>query len=1094
MRTKQLTMSVAIGVLLCAAMTVWCQSGAAKGALVIPFEIQKPGLVSAVVCDAKGQVVRELLHAVPRAVGKHFLVWDGLDRDGNSLPAGDYSWKLLQTPGLKASYVMSVGSSFPPGSDWSTACGPGTHAAPFGVAVDKTGIYVAAHTTENIETCLLKLPHDGKKRLWSALHPRAWDGALSLAVDGGEVFMLGHVTDSDGRIEPAHKRKQLVYVYDAATGKLARRTLAGTAIGDMPVMIDVQWDQAVATPDATDMDARDGSMVVAYEKRNALRWYDPKSGERLDTVEVPSPQGIAVGTGGRVYATSGDRIVTLSRKDRMARTVTAGLDKPGRIDVDRGSGEILVYETGTQQIKRFSAEGKLLATYGEKGGRKEGLYDAKAQRSFAGFADLCADGAGGFYVTESITAPRRTAHFDRDGNVIREWYGGQRWAPHAAPEGDNPNVLWVGSHYGWIMRVLVDYETKSWKVHSCYKYTDLADGLVGDSHNEGCYFRVYKKDASTYIAMERLPTILKVDEKNWRLLPVTVCGGVGSLPATMKAWAAKARTFQWNDANGDGKPQEKEFTFYESEIPGSYEPYIAPDFSCYSVSHDKAPRKLYRFVVTKWNDAGAPIYGTMPGGTLFGTCPSRFDASHFADSRWSVFMHQDRASGNLYAAFNDWTRDWCDYADSFMHQWSPAGVSKWTVGQRGVVPVLPGEVHMHLRGVAGVAHDCVIAIDVEGGWYLAHPAATYVWDRDGLYVGGLMDNPNLNGIEKHWYQCGGEFCHAAVHTLPSGDVLFFGNWENEMRIYRISGWNDWSRQSGTVRLDAARGADAGQGLALAQYDDSAMTKLRGVSVEPQLDVRWADQKKVAPGMRWTGTIRPHFGPVYTGPWSIRSDKECFDGSMRGSRDNGASVTFRFRGKSIQIVGVTTTNQGLADIILDGKLQPRVDCYSAKPKHGVTLFSRDGLAEGDHEITLRVVGWYGQPRNKGSSDSWVFVDKFVVDGQPCDDAGYAYSFWTAGDGKIDLWINRQPVIRDKAAARPGFTEVTGPPIKLLRKPYALQLNQTGSAADGGVRLSWSSILDPKTPVRKNCLGPVLPGGYTVEDARSPSLWGAKTGGK
>ena len=245
---------------------------ATGGALVIPFEIQKPGYVSAVICDGQGKLVRELMHAVPRSAGRQFMVWDGLDRDGNSLPAGEYTWKLLQSPGLKATYLMSVGSSFPPGMDWSTACGPGTHVSPFGVAVDETGIYVAANTTENIETCLLKLTPDGKSRLWSALHPRAWDGALSLAVDGGELFMLGHVTASDSRIEPDKKRKQLVYVYDAATGQLARRTQTGSAVGDIPVMIDVQWDPADENQDASDMDAHDGVLVVAYEKRNALRW------------------------------------------------------------------------------------------------------------------------------------------------------------------------------------------------------------------------------------------------------------------------------------------------------------------------------------------------------------------------------------------------------------------------------------------------------------------------------------------------------------------------------------------------------------------------------------------------------------------------------------------------------------------------------------------------------------------------------------------------------------------------------------------------------------------------------------------------------
>ncbi|MCY2991145.1 MAG: hypothetical protein NTY19_25185 [Planctomycetota bacterium] len=80
---------------------------------------------------------------------------------------------------MKATYLMSVGSNYPPGNDWRTACGPGTHHAPFGIAVDQTGIYVSAHTTENIETCMLKMTPDGKQRLWTALPARAWDGALS---------------------------------------------------------------------------------------------------------------------------------------------------------------------------------------------------------------------------------------------------------------------------------------------------------------------------------------------------------------------------------------------------------------------------------------------------------------------------------------------------------------------------------------------------------------------------------------------------------------------------------------------------------------------------------------------------------------------------------------------------------------------------------------------------------------------------------------------------------------------------------------------------------------------------------------------------
>ena len=215
-------------------------------------------------------------------------------------------------------------------------------------------------------------------------------------------------------------------------------------------------------------------------------------------------------------------------------------------------------------------------------------------------------------MTESNAAPRRTAQFAADGTVKREWYGGQRWAPHAAFEGDNPNVLWVGSQYGWIMRVLADYKSQTWTVHSCYRYTDLADGLVGDSHNEGGYFRAYRHDGITYLALEKLPTILKVDEKNWQLLPVTVCGAVSSTPQFIKDWAQTNQSYQWNDANSDGRPQQDEFTFYAEGIANSYEPTIAPDFSCFTVVDHVPARQVHKFPVERWNQAGAPVYGSMP--------------------------------------------------------------------------------------------------------------------------------------------------------------------------------------------------------------------------------------------------------------------------------------------------------------------------------------------------------------------------------------------------------------------------------------------------------------------------------------------------
>jgi hypothetical protein len=1046
---------------------------AATAAEIVPYTLEQSGRVSAAVYDAEGRLVRELLHTAPKDAGAHSLVWDGLDRDGNALPAGDYTWKLLQTPGFKATYLMSLGSNFPPGNDWRTACGPGTHETPFGIAVDETGIYVSAHTTENIETCMLKMTPDGASRLWTTLHPRPWDGALSLATDGGKVFMLGHSAWVDPRIT-VKIAKQCVFVHDPATGNLLPEFQADLGLGKQPNGIDVHWDDASDDRDASDMDAHAGVLVVAYAKRNAVRWYDPQKGSRVDTAEVPAPAGVAVGADGAVFVSTGDRIVKLSQANKTPTDVVTGLDKPGRLDVDPASGELFVYESGTQQIKRFSAAGALLNTYGAKGGRQDGLYDDAAKRSFAGFADLCTDGKGGFYVTESKSAPRRTAHFAADGSVVREWYGGQRWATHAALEGDNPNVMWVGSNYGTVMRVLVDYERKSWTIHSCYRYSGLADGLVGDSWNEGGYFRVYKHGGATYLSIETLPTILKVDEKNWKLVPATVCGFVRNSPQFLKEWAGDNNThpacYQWNDANGDGLPQQAEASFYREGIANSWMPHTAADFTCFTATGDNKERWVNRFAVTSWNDAGSPIYGTMPEGERFAVMPQRFVPGHYADPRWSVFMWQDPKSDSLYAALNDWTRNWCDYDDSFMQKWSADGTARWTVGERAASqPCQPGEIRQHLRGIAGVAHDCVVAIDVDGGWNMANLAATYVWDLDGLYAGGLIDAPNRDGIEKHWYQIGSEFCHASVATLPDGDVLFFGNWENEMRVYRVSGWNGWQRQSGTIRIEKPAATLTGQGLTAVAFKDEAMTQPRKVVVTPGIDFAWTEKKPSPAGLRWTGTLLPAYGPAYEGPWSAQGDKEAFDGAVRGARDNEASVVFRFRGTSIRVVGKTGPNCGFADIALDGEAQPQFDCYSPEVMRDAVLFAKEGLSEGDHEVSVTVVGWHGKPRNKASSDSWVYVDKFAVDGKEYDDAGLPHTFTATADGTLTLLVDRSPVLEQKEA-KPTREEMAGKPVKLLRRRVPIEATSTKGQTGGGITLEWSTPLQPRQPIPAASLYP------------------------
>lgn len=115
-----------------------------------------------------------------------------------------------------------------------------------------------------------------------------------------------------------------------------------------------------------------------------------------------------------------------------------------------------------------------------------------------------------------------------------------------------------------------------------------------------------------------------------------------------------------------------------------------------------------------------------------------------------------------------------------------------------------------------------------------------------------------------------------------------------------------------------------------------------------------------------------------------------------------------------------------------------------------LFAKDNFSDGDHVVVVTVVGWHGKPRNKASSDSWIEVDKFVVNGLNCDDAGLSHNFTAQADGNVTLWFNRFQII-DQPEPRSTREEISDQPIKLLRQQTPIQLNYSDATANGGVML-------------------------------------------
>jgi hypothetical protein len=210
------------------------------------------------------------------------------------------------------------------------------------VTSDPSGVYVAALQTENIESAVIKLSPDGKSRLWSQQLPAdpkgqliPWEGARSLASDGGELYLLGH------------RFPQRVHVSDAKSGQPHR----ALGIDWEPPFPDRLPSEAIGG--GTAMTVHRGTIVVAYAARDAVCWFDAKTGAHLATAHVPAPAGVAVDGTGAALVTTNDRVVRLTRARPVPVTLRANLNKPGPLTVDPTTGDVLVFEAGRQQVVRL---------------------------------------------------------------------------------------------------------------------------------------------------------------------------------------------------------------------------------------------------------------------------------------------------------------------------------------------------------------------------------------------------------------------------------------------------------------------------------------------------------------------------------------------------------------------------------------------------------------------------------------------------------------------------------------------------------------------------------------------------------------------
>ena len=1016
---------------LCLALTL----ASAAYAVDIPFTLDKPGRVSLAIYDKDGIQVRTLRNAEPLEAGKHEIVWDGLDRNGQPVTAGDYTWKLLQTQGLTAEFLLNIGTSTL--EHW-----PGNHGGPAAtVVVGERLVMTAGNSESPVNTVCVDLatgkrlansgnvsawhaitdlayddtpltlperplpdghlymtvPEDGLVHLarptgesvtneywrkkykfpthfmplrrldftdekapaqdgWTAVPPEAyskergfgWEDPAGITgfAGAGEGDQSGHAIAPaetkgsrlrtflvdvpvggwqryDVTIHLGHPDKPLpecvVYggtQYDKPAWKGTVSTKAGEvtsvtytvlplpgtqlrlAFGPRKDVADyagcaIRGIEIATGPDR--VDAHKGKVVIAGTISGLVQEISTDAREVLASHPVPGVRDVALLADGTLLALCDDAVVKVE-PNRLTPVMT-GLTAAKRLSVDHARGELFIVEGGkSQQVKRFGADYKLKATYGRKGGRRQGLYEPQ---DFMEVNSLSPDGQGGFVITEAV-APRRTAHFDRDGKLIKEWYGGQLWATNASADPQDDTRVWFNSHWGWLVEAEVDWKNRAWKPRSTYKFQGLANGLVGGATGMRGFFDVVYRDGKKHLAgTGQSPCLLRVDEAERRLVPVLTSGlnithywtaQPPFIQNLLGSRQSKNRSYLWQDANGDGEPQESEVRFSEWSNWGP--PWtVSPGLSFTGIYAQHQP-DLTAHLLAPGSD-GYPSFEKAESLTLAADASLRDadklmdpkDAWRDAAGNWYAMLE---GSGDGYLATSTYGQGhataWpANLSGSVAFaKWDAAGKLLWKVGHkaRRIREQRRGELHAPVR-VLGEVNGCIGAAD-----RIAQPAE--FWTSDGLYVGGLFDHRTDDGLPAGYYAWRVDERHGRVSVenqspidydmvtggllfqRANGDVIYCADGWNNLPTYRITGWDKFDRQQGTLHLAAAsKPAAVGTGLS-ARYaavgTDAAPVR---EGVDPQIWFGDAARKKLWPEgvggeftATWLGLIEPKFSEEY----------------------------------------------------------------------------------------------------------------------------------------------------------------------------------------------------------------------------------------
>jgi len=817
----------------------------------IGYEMHAPGLVSLGVYDPQGHLVRTLQSGKRQSAGKFQVTWDGTDQQDRASPPGRYELRGLGSD-IHADYLMTAGNPGQP--PYATADGlggwNGHWGNPMALANDGRFLY-AQFSNEEVWGSQLKLDQTGRVQ-WKANLSQA-DGnglQLAMATDGKYVYVAADVPADGGGLFSA-ERRAVVWRTKADTGEYALWNQHGILVGQpyhsgsRPFWELLHGDKT-APPTAFGLDGgpsprglavRDDKLYVSLYRENKIEVWDTLTAKRISEIPgIPKPQGLAMDAGGNLFAASEASILCIGVDGKVRPVVTEGLVAPYGIAVDTADNLYVTDLGSSQQVKKFSPEGRLIWTSGRMGGR---TFGGKYERGDFLFPVGITVMTGGVIHVSEDAAPRRIVALDEQGRITSDWVGTIDIGAGCgiAPDEADPSLIYINQaamRYGGalsnIIRLKLDFERKAWRVDAYW----MGAGAGGprresmplpDPHRidwgQGDYLvRHFAGHTYLFSGMHWIHPIWEVQGyslrpcaalgQSDRMLPADLDKGYeveGGLQATARN---SDRPFIWRDLDGDGLVSKAEVEFFTEPKGmgghGSWGAYLDHQMNAY-LPDSIGTGNVYKLPCLGIDAGGNPIYSWAKAQVAITAKEAELisvDAAQVGDATragQSIIKQVERLqtdeAGNIFGTAELMGHDkgvgWAaETFDVKVAKWDASGHRLWRVGVKARGFSKPGEFYTG-KGVDGLLRGFAFFTDENG--------QSRIYSGDGLYAGSIPKNDPSRGAGPGPDTLNIEYCGGRVVTDPKTDADYFLAGDGAgLRVWRLEGLKQAERFAAPFEL------------------------------------------------------------------------------------------------------------------------------------------------------------------------------------------------------------------------------------------------------------------------------------------------------